>query len=151
MTTLEWPLCTQGYVKNIVPIATSAYHGAWGISWGETQRRAIYSDLAFKNGWYKPVPEGQPRMGLGTARMVAMLTYRSQGSFESRFGRKKVVTQKKMIGATSLPTPPPSHRGSMSDEESESMDPAQSQFSTQSYLQYVSRRYSFKAFANIVH
>jgi homoserine O-acetyltransferase len=37
MHTLEWPLCTPpGYVKNIIPIATSAYQGAWGISWGET-------------------------------------------------------------------------------------------------------------------
>lgn len=40
---LEW--AQQGdYVKNIVPIATSGRHSAWGISWGEAQRQSIYSD-----------------------------------------------------------------------------------------------------------
>ncbi|KAI1143870.1 homoserine O-acetyltransferase [Hypoxylon sp. FL0543] len=89
MTTLEWPLCTApGYIRSIIPIATAADHSAWGISWAETQRQCIYSDPKFDEGYYEPCPEGQPSAGLAAARMVAMLTYRSCMSFDSRFGRK---------------------------------------------------------------
>ncbi|CAK7236577.1 L-homoserine-O-acetyltransferase [Sporothrix curviconia] len=89
MTTLEWPLCTPpGYVRHIVPIATAADHSAWGISWAETQRQCIYSDHRFNEGHYDPIPGGQPAAGLAAARMIAMLTYRSCVSFDSRFGRK---------------------------------------------------------------
>ncbi|KAK1675488.1 homoserine O-acetyltransferase [Colletotrichum godetiae] len=89
MTTLEWPLCTQpGFVRNVVPIATAADHSSWGISWAETQRQCIYSDPKFDDGYYEPTPDGQPSAGLSAARMIAMLTYRSCTSFDSRFGRK---------------------------------------------------------------
>ncbi|GAA6002633.1 hypothetical protein JCM10207_007603 [Rhodosporidiobolus poonsookiae] len=90
MAVLEWPLCTPpGYVRNICPIATSARHSAWGISWGEAQRQSIYSDPEYESGWYAPDGEG-PKRGLSAARMAALLTYRSRDSFESRFGRKEV-------------------------------------------------------------
>ncbi|KAJ7769979.1 Alpha/Beta hydrolase protein [Mycena metata] len=39
MAILEWPLCTpDGYIRHVIPIATSARHSAWCISWGEAQR-----------------------------------------------------------------------------------------------------------------
>ncbi|KAI5475068.1 homoserine o-acetyltransferase [Pseudohyphozyma bogoriensis] len=90
MAVLEWPLTTPpGYVRNICPIATSARHSAWGISWGEAQRQSIYSDPEYEGGWYAESGEG-PKRGLAAARMAALLTYRSRDSFESRFGRKEV-------------------------------------------------------------
>ncbi|GAA6012573.1 hypothetical protein JCM11491_005438 [Sporobolomyces phaffii] len=90
MAVLEWPLTTPpGYVRNICPIATSARHSAWGISWGEAQRQSIYSDPDYESGWYDADGEG-PKRGLAAARMAALLTYRSRDSFESRFGRKEV-------------------------------------------------------------
>ncbi|KAM0750343.1 homoserine O-acetyltransferase [Meredithblackwellia eburnea MCA 4105] len=90
MAVLEWPLTSpRGYVRNICPIATSARHSAWGISWGEAQRQSIFSDPAYKDGWYAEDSEG-PRGGLAAARMAALLTYRSRDSFESRFGRKEI-------------------------------------------------------------
>ena len=89
MAVLEWPLCTpQGYVRNIIPIATAADHSAWGIGWAETQRQCLLADPGFDDGWYDPTPQGQPAMGLAAARMIAMLTYRSSASFDARFGRK---------------------------------------------------------------
>ena len=92
MTVLEWPLCTPpGFVRHIIPIATSAHHSAWCISWGETQRQCVYSDPGYEDGYY----EVQPASGLAAARMVALLTYRSRDSFESRFGRKGQVEKKK--------------------------------------------------------
>ncbi|KAI0649322.1 homoserine O-acetyltransferase [Trametes meyenii] len=85
MAVLEWPLCTPpGYVRRIIPIATSARHSAWCISWGEAQRQSIYSDPSYEDGWYT----SQPASGLAAARMAALLTYRSRDSFERRFGRK---------------------------------------------------------------
>ncbi|KAF8320027.1 homoserine O-acetyltransferase [Clavulina sp. PMI_390] len=87
MTVLEWPLCFPGFVHHIVPLATSARHSAWCISWGEAQRQSIYSDPLYLDGYYD-VANGQPKTGLAAARMAALLTYRSRDSFESRFGRK---------------------------------------------------------------
>ncbi|EJF64608.1 homoserine O-acetyltransferase [Dichomitus squalens LYAD-421 SS1] len=85
MAVLEWPLCSPpGYVKRIIPIATSARHSAWCISWGEAQRQSIYSDPSYQDGYY----DAQPASGLAAARMAALLTYRSRDSFERRFGRK---------------------------------------------------------------
>lgn len=85
MAVLEWPLCSPpGYIRHIIPLATSARHSAWCISWGETQRQCIYSDPAYEDGYYIV----QPSSGLAAARMAALLTYRSRDSFESRFGRR---------------------------------------------------------------
>ncbi|CAG8521406.1 9783_t:CDS:2 [Paraglomus brasilianum] len=86
MQVLEWAFFGPDYVCNIVPIATSARHSAWCISWGEAQRQAIYSDPKYLDGYYSP--EDPPATGLSAARMSALLTYRSRDSFESRFGRK---------------------------------------------------------------
>nr|XP_019046524.1 homoserine O-acetyltransferase [Kwoniella bestiolae CBS 10118]OCF25454.1 homoserine O-acetyltransferase [Kwoniella bestiolae CBS 10118] len=104
MTCLEWPLNSPpGFVKAIVPLATSARHSAWCISWGEAQRQSIYSDPDYKDGYYfEQGPSGgevdltkQPTRGLAAARMAALLTYRSRDSFESRFGRRSGNTSNK--------------------------------------------------------
>ncbi|KAI0768117.1 homoserine O-acetyltransferase [Trametes elegans] len=98
MAVLEWPLCTPpGYVRRIIPIATSARHSAWCISWGEAQRQSIYSDPTYEDGYYT----SQPASGLAAARMAALLTYRSRDSFERRFGRKPQKTPHDAV-----PTPP---------------------------------------------
>ncbi|KAF9918630.1 homoserine O- acetyltransferase [Lobosporangium transversale] len=86
MQVLEWSFFGPEYVKAIVPIATSAKHSAWCISWGEAQRQSIYSDPNYMDGYY--TSDAPPSVGLAAARMAAMLTYRSRNSFESRFGRK---------------------------------------------------------------
>lgn len=96
MTTLEYALNTpKGFIRSIIPLATSARHSAWCISWGEAQRQSIYSDPDYRDGYYFEAPTegdvGQPTRGLAAARMAALLTYRSRDSFESRFGRKAGV------------------------------------------------------------
>lgn len=94
MAALEWPLCTPvGYVNAIIPIATSADHSAWGISWAEAQRQCIYADSKYQNGYYDIA--SQPTSGLAAARVVAMLTYRSGLSFGKRFGRKPPPKRKR--------------------------------------------------------
>ena len=85
MLCLEYAYFGKDYVRSIAPIATSARHSAWGISWGEAQRQSIYSDPKYEDGYY--TFEDPPLTGLGAARMSALLTYRSRDSFEARFGR----------------------------------------------------------------
>ncbi|KAF5376942.1 hypothetical protein D9615_007274 [Tricholomella constricta] len=104
MAVLEWPLCTPpGYIQHVIPLATSARHSAWCISWGEAQRQSIYSDPVYQDGFYT----AQPASGLGAARMSALLTYRSRDSFESRFGRKPQLNRKEK----NSPEPQQGHGG----------------------------------------
>lgn len=109
MLVLEFAYFGKDYVRNIVPIATSARYSAWGISWGEAQRQSIYSDPKYEDGYY--TYEDPPSTGLGAARMQALLTYRSRDSFETRFGRNVPdLTKKQNIsGAGHPPTPPNEH------------------------------------------
>lgn len=109
MLTLEYAFFGKDYVRAIVPIATSARHSAWCISWGEAQRQSIYSDPKYDDGYY-PFND-PPASGLGAARMSALLTYRSRDSFESRFGRNVPDPSKRVNinGGEKLPTPPNEH------------------------------------------
>ncbi|KAI9731773.1 MAG: homoserine O- acetyltransferase [Cirrosporium novae-zelandiae] len=93
MLVLEYAYFGPDYVRAIIPIATSARHSAWGISWGEAQRQSIYSDPKYDDGYY--TFEDPPAAGLGAARMAALLTYRSRDSFEARFGRNSADASKR--------------------------------------------------------
>jgi homoserine O-acetyltransferase/O-succinyltransferase len=105
MFTLEWAYLGKEYVRCVVAIATSSRHSAWGISWGESQRQAIYSDSRYLDGYYDL--KDPPLTGLGAARMSALLTYRSRNSFESRFGRNTPDPSKRQtIRELPLPTTP---------------------------------------------
>lgn len=106
MLTLEYAYFGKDYVRAIVPIATSARHSAWCISWGEAQRQSIYSDPKYEDGYY--TFDDPPATGLGAARMSALLTYRSRNSFESRFGRNVPDPSKRqnINGAIKPPSPP---------------------------------------------
>lgn len=49
MNVLEWAMIYgPEYIKSIVPMATSARHSAWCISWGEAQRQSIYADPKYR-------------------------------------------------------------------------------------------------------
>lgn len=103
MQVLEWACmyAQQGFVRNIIPMATSAHHSAWGISWGEAQRQAIYSDPNYEEGYY--TNDRPPSSGLAAARMAALLTYRSRDSFESRFGRREMESRQGSPGQENRP------------------------------------------------
>lgn len=104
MAVLEWPLCTpSGFVRHVIPLATSARHSAWCISWGEAQRQSIYSDPGYQDGFY----DQQPASGLAAARMSALLTYRTRDSFESKFGRKPQVRLERQEKLGEKPITPP--------------------------------------------
>ena len=85
MQALEWAF-HGGFVRAIAPVAVGGRHSAWCIGWSEAQRQAIYADPLWQGGRYaRDVP---PAAGLAAARMMAMISYRSQPSFEARFGRE---------------------------------------------------------------
>lgn len=159
MAALEWPLCTpQGYVKTVIPIATSINHSAWGISWAEAQRQCIYADPAFEDGYYHPTPATQPTSGLAAARMVAMLTYRSSTSFDVRFGRKPAKPSRSRSSVpdkiTGMDSPPPTpesqpkdfaaHRNfsaCVTSRRNTTRHKCNPVFSAQSYLQYQGQKF----------
>ncbi|KAL9111144.1 MAG: hypothetical protein Q9227_004407 [Pyrenula ochraceoflavens] len=104
MLCLEYAYFGLDYVRSIVPIATSAQHSAWGISWGEAQRQSIFSDPKYEDGYYD---FGDPPItGLGAARMAALLTYRSRNSFETRFGRNTPNLSKQQSTRNGQPATP---------------------------------------------
>lgn len=154
MTTLEWPLCTPpGFVKSVVPIATSVAQSAWGISWSEVQRRCIRSDPLFRDGYYEL--NQQPTSGLATARMVAMLTYRSGESFEKRFGRKPSSRSNCLVPTAVAPA----CNGSVSHPSVNPSPPPSNipmrQFSAEDYLDYQGdkflRRFDANCYLHLTH
>jgi homoserine O-acetyltransferase len=74
MQALEWPLAAPELVESVVVIAASGRHSPWTIAWSEAQRQAIALD---------------PIRGLAVARMIAMSTYRSHSSYQTRFARDR--------------------------------------------------------------
>lgn len=87
MQVLEWGAMYPELVRSLVPIAVGARHSAWAIGLNEVARRAITSDPSWEDGRY-PLRE-QPERGLGLARAIAMLSYRSFDSLEAKFGRER--------------------------------------------------------------
>ncbi len=84
---LEWAAQAPDQVRSIIPIGCSLAHSAWAIGFNETARQAIRSDPNWHDGDY--LRKGtSPDAGLGLARMIAMLSYRAERSFRTRFGRE---------------------------------------------------------------
>ncbi len=98
MQVLEWAAMYPEQVRSIIPIGIGARHSAWAIGLNEVARRAITSDPNWQNGNYPP--EQQPDAGLGLARAIAMLSYRSLDSLEAKFGRERVSASRDLLGVS---------------------------------------------------
>ncbi|ORX97633.1 homoserine O-acetyltransferase, partial [Basidiobolus meristosporus CBS 931.73] len=131
MQVMEWAMFGEEYVRFIVPIATCGKHSAWGISWGEAQRQSIYSDPNFADGYY--TQDKAPNNGLAAARMSALLTYRSKGSFETRFGRKVMPSKGDQSNNGFVKK---NESLSPEDKASEGLARSPHLFSAQNYLRY---------------
>ncbi|MEZ5176431.1 MAG: homoserine O-acetyltransferase [Acidimicrobiia bacterium] len=87
MQVLEWAALYPDRVGSIVPIGVGITQSPWAIALSEAQRHAIITDPEFQDGHY--AAERQPSGGLATARMIAMVSYRSHAEFAHRFGRSE--------------------------------------------------------------
>jgi homoserine O-acetyltransferase len=74
MVALEWNLCHPGRAERTLVLAAPAATPASAVAWNHIQRRAV--ELAGTDG-------------LALARMVAMMTYRTEAEFGQRFGRAR--------------------------------------------------------------
>lgn len=91
MQVLEWGVMFPERVRSLVPIATCLAASAQQIAWWSTGRRAIRMDPKWRGGDYYDAPSGDgPAAGLSLARMISMVTFRSDDVFTDRFGREVV-------------------------------------------------------------
>ncbi|MGC8724238.1 MAG: homoserine O-acetyltransferase MetX [Acidobacteriota bacterium] len=87
MLAWQWAVQFPDFVAAAVPIAGPFRATAWSIALNAAARRAIELDPAWRQGRY----EGNgPERGLALARAIAMVSYRSEGLFEERFGRERL-------------------------------------------------------------
>ncbi len=94
MQVLQWAVSYPEMANKAVIIASSAYSSPQQIAFNAVGRKAICSDPDWKGGDY--YGKNIPIHGLALARMIAHITYLSDGSMYSKFGRN--LQEKDKIG-----------------------------------------------------
>ncbi|MBX7466853.1 homoserine O-acetyltransferase MetX [Streptomyces sp. NPDC001571] len=88
MRALEWAVSYPRRTAALLLLATTAAASAEQIAWANIQLHAIRSDPGWRGGdYYDAGPGRGPHMGLGVARRLAHVTYRSEPELAARFGR----------------------------------------------------------------
>ncbi len=91
MQALEWGVTFPKRVRSLVAIASTVATSAQQIAWSSIGRNAVVLDPKWKRGdYYDASPGDGPHRGLALARQVAQITYRTDESFDKRFGRSLV-------------------------------------------------------------
>ncbi len=88
MQALQWALDDPQAMTLCAPICASAELTAMNIAFSTVAREAIMRDPGFQGGRYHESPPG-PNIGLAVARMLAHITYLSEESLTSKFGRAR--------------------------------------------------------------
>jgi homoserine O-acetyltransferase len=84
MQVWQWLVDEPGFARLGIPIAGTTQGSPWMIALNQVARQAIFNDPAWQLGRYN----GRgPDSGLSLARMIAMISYRSDRQFWDRFGR----------------------------------------------------------------
>jgi homoserine O-acetyltransferase len=86
MQALTWALDYGPLVERAIVIGAYDTFSAMGIGLNAVARQAIYNDPEFAGGDYPP--DVQPTQGVRLARMIAMLTYKSDVLLDTRFGNR---------------------------------------------------------------
>lgn len=87
MQALVWAVDHPHRIQTCVPIASSMAHSAMQIAFNEVGRQAILNDPNWNDGKYYE-QENRPEHGLAVARMVGHVTYLSEFSMRTKFGRR---------------------------------------------------------------
>jgi homoserine O-acetyltransferase len=89
MRALEWAVAERRRVARLCLLACPAATTADQIGWAAPQLAAIRDDPGWRGGDYHDAPAGHgPHRGLGVARRIAHLSYRSAYELGERFGRQ---------------------------------------------------------------
>ncbi|MFJ8768068.1 homoserine O-acetyltransferase MetX [Streptomyces clavifer] len=89
MRALEWAVGLPDRTESLLVLAAPAASSAEQIAWGSVQISAIRADPGWQGGRYHDAPPGSgPHRGLGQARRIAHVTYRSEAELGARFGRE---------------------------------------------------------------
>jgi homoserine O-acetyltransferase len=90
MRVLEWAVMAPNCVGVAVALAVGAASTADQIGLCAAQVAAIRSDPRWRGGdYYDAAPGEGPHVGMGLARRIAHLSYRSEAELEIRFGREE--------------------------------------------------------------
>lgn len=73
---LEFAIMKPQHIRNLIVVATNAFHSPWGIGFNEAQRLAIFADETYGQN----IPTGG-RNGLKAARAIALLSYRNYDTY----------------------------------------------------------------------
>jgi homoserine O-acetyltransferase len=88
MRALEWLIGYPELVGSGLVLAVGAAGTADQIGLQTAQLHAIWADPGYAGGDYYDAPDGEgPHRGMGVARRIAHLSYRSEFELEQRFGR----------------------------------------------------------------
>ena len=88
MRALEWAATEPDRVERLCLLASPAETSADQIGWAAPQLAAIRADPGWYGGDYHHLPPGRgPHLGMGIARRIAHLSYRSPFELAERFGR----------------------------------------------------------------
>ena len=85
MQALQWAVDFPERVEHCIAIGVAPL-AAMGLALNHLQRKVIQLDPEFKDGRYGAGE--QPAGGLGLARAIGMISYKSPALFEERYGRK---------------------------------------------------------------
>lgn len=89
MRVLEWMAAYPDLVRSGLVLGTTAAVTADQIGTHAAQVAAIQADPRFLAGdYYEQAPGEGPHVGMGIARRIAHLTYRSESELDLRFGRE---------------------------------------------------------------
>ena len=86
MQAMQWAAEYPSRVYSAVFIASAAHHSSQNIAFYEVGRQAVMADPDWHSGRYHEHGV-TPRKGLSVARMAAHVTYMSEQSLQSKFGR----------------------------------------------------------------
>ncbi|MRX73087.1 homoserine O-acetyltransferase [Bacillus lacus] len=85
MQAFEWSISYPDFADTIVILAAAPELSDYGIAFNSIAIQSIVCDPQFQEGQY---PEGTQLKGLEIARMVGMVTYRSDAMYNGRFQRE---------------------------------------------------------------
>ena len=87
MQVIQWAIDYPNHLRHAVVIAATPLLSAQNIAFNEVARQAILTDPEFHGGYYKN-HHVIPKQGLRLARMLGHITYLSDDSMHSKFGRE---------------------------------------------------------------